>query len=296
MDWDKLRIFHAAAEAKSFTRAGDALNMSQSAVSRQVSALEQDLKTTLFHRHARGLILTEQGDLLHRTVRDVVEKLEATRLRLAEGREKPHGELRVTTTVGIGSVWLTPRMGEFLDLYPDMSLNLILSDEELDLAMREADVGLRVREPIQADLIRRRLFTMHFHAYASRDYLKRYGAPRSLGDLDRHRILAYGASAATYLNNINSLLHAGRDAKHARPSSLTVNNIPALYQAVANGAGIAVLPDYIASGDSGLVRLLPEADMPELDCYLVYPEELKHVARVQAFRDFLVSNAQRWTS
>ena len=137
MDWDKLRIFHAAAEAKSFTRAGDALGMSQSAVSRQVSALEQDLKTTLFHRHARGLILTEQGDLLHRTVRDVVDKIEATRLRLAEGREKPHGELRVTTTVGIGSIWLTPRMGEFLELYPDISLSLILSDEELDLAMRQ---------------------------------------------------------------------------------------------------------------------------------------------------------------
>ena len=145
-------------------------------------------------------------------------------------------------------------------------------------------------------MIRRRLFTMHFHAYASRDYLKRYGAPQSLDDLDRHRILAYGASAATYLNNINSLLHAGREAKHPRPSSLTVNNIPALYQAVVNGAGVAVLPDYIASGDSGLVKLLPETDMPELDCYLVYPEELKNVARVQAFRDFLVSNAQRWTA
>jgi DNA-binding transcriptional LysR family regulator len=296
MDWDKLRIFHAAAEAKSFTRAGDALGMSQSAVSRQVSALEQDLRTTLFHRHARGLILTEQGELLHRTVHDVVDKLEATRLRLAEGREKPHGELRVTTTVGIGSTWLTPRMGEFLELYPDISLSMILSDEELDLAMREADVGLRVREPIQADLIRRRLFTMHFHAYASRDYLKRYGSPRSLDELDRHRILSYGASAATYLNNINSLLYAGRDARHPRPSSLTVNNIPALYHAVVNGAGIAVLPDYIAGGDSGLLRLLPEADMPELDCYLVYPEELKNVARVQAFRDFLVSNAQRWNA
>ena len=296
MDWDRLRIFHAAAEAKSFTRAGDSLGMSQSAVSRQVSALEQELGTTLFHRHARGLILTEQGEVLYRTTGDLVDRLELTRQRLAEGREKPHGELRVTTTVGIGSLWLTPKVTEFLDLYPDITLSMILSDEELDLAMRAADVGLRVREPIQADLIRRRLFTMHFHAYASRDYVKRHGQPRSFEELDRHRILAYGASAATYLNNLNALLHAGRDAKHPRASSLTVNNIPALYQAVVNGAGVAVLPDYIAAPDSGLLRLLPEADMPELDCYLVYPEELKNVARVQAFRDFLVSNAQRWTA
>jgi DNA-binding transcriptional LysR family regulator len=173
---------------------------------------------------------------------------------------------------------------------------MILSDEELDLAMREADVGLRVREPVQSDLIRRRLFTMHFHAYASRDYLKRYGAPRSPNDLDRHRILSYGASAATYLNNINALLYEGREARHPRASSLTVNNIPALHEAVVNGAGIAVLPDYIAGSDGGLVRVLADVEMPELDCYLVYPEELKDVARIRAFRDFLVSNAQRWTA
>jgi DNA-binding transcriptional LysR family regulator len=296
MDWDKLRIFHAAAEAKSFTRAGESLGISQSAVSRQVSALEQELRTTLFHRHARGLILTEQGDVLHRTVQDVNEKLETARLRLADGREKPHGVLRVTTTVGIGSVWLTPRMGEFLELYPDIQLSMILSDEELDLAMREADVGLRVREPVQSDLIRRRLFTMHFHAYASREYLKRNGAPRAPVDLDRHRILSYGASAATYLDIINTLLYEGRDARHPRASSLTVNNIPALYEAVVNGAGVAVLPDYIAGGDGSLVRVLSDVEMPELDCYLVYPEELKNVARVRAFRDFLVSTAQRWTA
>jgi len=294
MDWDKLRIFHAAAEAKSFTRAGEALAMSQSAVSRQVSALEQELGATLFHRHARGLLLTEQGEVLQSTVRELVHQLDTARLRLSESREKPRGELRVTTTVGIGAMWLTPRLGEFFELYPNISLSMILSDEELDLAMREADVGLRVREPVQADLIRRRLFTMHFHAYASASYLKRYGTPRSLADLDKHRVLSYGASVATYLNNINSLQFAGRDPKHPRESNLTINNIPALHRAVGSGVGIAVLPDYMATPESGLVRLLPEADMPELDCYIVYPEELKNVARVQAFRDFLVASAQRW--
>ena len=294
MDWDKLRIFHAAAEAKSFTRAGEALAMSQSAVSRQVSALEQELGATLFHRHARGLLLTEQGEVLQSTVRELVHQLDTARLRLSESREKPRGELRVTTTVGIGAMWLTPRLGEFFELYPNISLSMILSDEELDLAMREADVGLRVREPVQADLIRRRLFTMHFHAYASASYLKRYGTPRNLADLDKHRVLSYGASVATYLNNINSLQFAGRDPKHPRESNLTINNIPALHRAVGSGVGIAVLPDYMATPESGLVRLLPEADMPELDCYIVYPEELKNVARVQAFRDFLVASAQRW--
>ncbi len=294
MDWDKLRVFQAAAAAGSFTHAGEVLGLSQSAVSRQVSALEQDLEVPLFHRHARGLILTEQGELLFRTVQDVTVKLEATRGRLTDSRERPNGDLRITTTLGIGMNWLAPRLGEFLELYPDIRPKVILTDEELDLGMREADIAIRMREPVQPDLIRRRLFTMHFHAYASTEYLKRYGQPRSLEELDQHRILAYGGSGTHFLSNINSLPSAGRDSKNPRQPALTINNITALRFAAESGVGIAVLPDYLVEPSKGLVRLLPQADMPELDCYLVYPEEVKGVARVQVFRDFLVANAQRW--
>ncbi len=166
MDWDKLRIFQAAAEAGSFTHAGQTLGLSQSAVSRQVGALEQELGAPLFHRHARGLILTEQGEMLHEAVHDVVLKLDAVRSRLVDTREKPHGDLRVTSTLALGANWLAPRLEEFVELYPEVKLQLLLSDDELDLGMREADMGLRLREPLQPDLIRRRLFTVHFHAYA----------------------------------------------------------------------------------------------------------------------------------
>ncbi|MGB8277240.1 MAG: LysR family transcriptional regulator [Methylovirgula sp.] len=294
MDWDKLRIFHAAAQAGSFTHAGEALGLSQSAVSRQVSALEQNLEVPLFHRHARGLILTEQGDLLFRTVQDVMAKLEAVRLRLTDSREKPHGELRITTTFGIGTNWLAPRLGQFLELYPDIRLKVLLTDEELDLAMREADVALRLREPQQPDLIRRRLFTVHYHLYASADYLKRHDQPQTLEDLDSHRLLAYAVTGASFLDDLNALLYTGRDAKNPREAALSVNNITALQRATEAGVGIAVLPDYLNIPGKGLVQLLPHAVMPALECYLVYPEEMKNVARVQVFRDFLVSSAQRW--
>ncbi len=294
MDWDKLRVFHAAASAGSFTHAGEALNLSQSAVSRQVSALEQDLKTHLFHRHARGLLLTEQGDLLFRTVQDVMGKLEAARLRLADAREKPDGELRVTTTLGIGSVWLASRLGDFIELYPDVKLRVILTDDELDLSMREADVALRLREPSQPDLIRRRLFTVHYHLYASPAYIKRHGQPSTLADLDRHRIISFGVTGSGFLNNLNILLTAGRETKNPREPVITVNNINAMRQAVESGAGVAVLPEYSIEANSSLVRLLPQAEMPQFDCWLVYPEEMKNLARVQVFRDFLVANAQRW--
>ncbi len=295
MDWDKLRIFQAAAEAGSFTHAGETLGLSQSAVSRQVSALEGDLGAPLFHRHARGLILTEQGETLLKAVHDVSLKLEAVRSRLIDSRERPSGDLRVTTTLALGANWLSSRLGEFADLFPEVKLQLLLSDDELDLGMREADVALRLREPMQPDLIRRRLFTVHFHAYASAEYLKKAGQPRTIEDLDHHRLVAFGAPTATHLlYDLNSLLTIGREPRNPRAPYLAINNLAAIIRAVEHGVGIAVLPDYSVAPNSGLVRLLPQADMPEMDCFLVYAEEMKNVARVQAFRDFLVSKAQRW--
>ena len=176
-----------------------------------------------------------------------------------------------------------------------MKLQLLLSDEELDIGMREADVALRLREPSQPDLIRRRLFTVHFHAYASPDYLKKHPQPRRPEDLDHHHLVAFGAVTATHLlYDLNSLLTAGRDPKSPRTPQIAVNNLGAMARAVESGVGIAVLPDYVVPPGSNLVRLLPHAEMPEMDCFLVYPEELKNVARVQAFRDFLVAAAQRW--
>jgi DNA-binding transcriptional LysR family regulator len=294
MDWDKLKVFHAAAEAGSFTHAGEQLGLSQSAVSRQVGALEQELSVPLFHRHARGLILTEQGELLYRTAHDVLMKLEAARAKLTDSREKPNGELRVQTTVGIGVHWLTPRLGEFLDLYPDIRVTLITGDQELDLAMREADVAIRLRQPVQPDLIQRKLFSVHFHAYASPEYLKHSGTPRTIDDLDAHRILVMGGTVPSYLQTARWLLGAGRDGKEPRLPSFEINNVLGLLRACQRGIGVAMLPDYLVEENGGLVQLFGDAEGIALDAYFVYPEELKSVARVQVFRDFLVAKAQRW--
>ena len=295
MDWDKIRIFYTVAEAGSFTRAGDDLGLSQSAVSRQISALERELKAPLFHRHARGLILTEQGDLLHRAARDMRLRLENTRARLEETSERPAGDLRVTTTVGLGSLWLTQRIAEFLDTFPDVRVEIILTNEELDLAMREADVALRLRRPAQPDLIQRRLFTVHFHIYASADYIKRFGEPKTVEELDAHRLLSFGGDQPSYLLSMHWLSTVGRNGQPPRPYHLIVNNTPALRAAVETGAGIAVLPDYAVDGKTELVRVLRDIEMPTLESYLVYAEEMRNVARVQAFRDFLVAKAQRWS-
>ena len=293
LDWDKVRIFYTAAEAGSFTHAGDALGLSQSAVSRQVGALERDLSVPRFHRHARGLILTEQGEHLFRTAKEMMLKLEATRARLTDSRERPNGDLRVTTTLGLGANWLTPRLGEFLDLYPEVRLQLLLTDDELDLSMREADVAIRLRQPTQPDLIQRKIFSVHFHAYASPDYLKRFGTPRTHDDLDKHRIILLGGNVPAHFANRRWLLEISREAKNARVAQLTINNVLGLLRACQRGLGVAMLPDYLVEENGGLFQLFGEADTLALDAYFVYPEELKSVARIQVFRDFLVANAQR---
>jgi DNA-binding transcriptional LysR family regulator len=294
MDWDKLKVFHAAAEAGSFTHAGERLGLSQSAVSRQVSALEGELSVSLFHRHARGLILTEQGELLYRTAHEVFMKLEAARTKLTDSRERPNGELKVSTTPGIGVHWLTPRLGEFLDLYPDIHITLITTDDELDLAMREADVAIRLRQPTQPDLIQRKLFSVRFHTYGSPDYLKRFGTPRTHEDLDNHRLILLGGNVPAHFANRRWLVEVGREGKGPRTPHLTINNVLGVLRACQRGLGIAMLPDYLVEENGGLVQLLGEADTLALDAYFVYPEELKSVARIQVFRDFLVANAQRW--
>ena len=295
MDWDKLRIFHAVAEAGSFTHAGHDLGLSQSAVSRQISSLEQDLNVALFHRHARGLILTEQGEVLYRTAHDVFAKLAAAQTRLMDSKDKPTGELRITTTVGLGSVWLTPHLTEFTDLYPQIQVTLMLDDRELDLAMREADVAIRLRQPTQPDLIQRKLFSMHFHAYASPEYLKRSGTPRAVEDLDRHRSMVLGGNAPNYLQDVHWLAKIGRNGKEPREPWFVINNVLGLRRACQRGLGIAMLPDYLVEEDGGLVQLFGDIDSFAFEAYFVYPEELKSVARIQVFRDFLVAKAQRWS-
>jgi DNA-binding transcriptional LysR family regulator len=293
MDWDKLRIFHAVADAGSFTHAGTELNLSQSAVSRQISALEEDLRVPLFHRHARGLILTEQGEVLYRTAHDVFTKLAAAKTRLMDSKEKPSGELRITTTVGLGSVWLTPRIKEFMELYPDIQVQLLFEDEELDLSMRQADVALRLRRPTQPDLIQRKLFTVNHHIFASLDYVQKYGIPKTVEDLDKHKLLIF--QGASYLSYLTLLQSVGRPEGDLRVPALRVNNVYGLRRAVQAGAGIAILADYLVAPDMNLVQIDIGIETPNFETYFVYPEELKETKRITVFRDFIVAKAREWS-
>lgn len=287
MDWDRLRIFHTVADSGSFTAAGDRLNCSQSAVSRQIRALEESLNVSLFTRHARGLVLTQEGQDLYATARDVVHRIDETERKLMESRERPSGLLRVTTMVTFGAVWLTPHLEQFILEYPEIDLKIILDDNDLDLSAGQADVAIRLHEPQQADLIQRPLATFHSHIYASPEYLARKGTPVTTADLDNHDLITVGISKSPVLKGLNWLLGVGKES-HQRNPRLEVNNLYGVMHAVEAGIGIAVLPDYLVHNRQKLVRILPEIDGVSFNSYYCYPPELRGSLRVALFRDFMI--------
>ena len=284
MDWDKLRIFHAVADAGSLTHAGDTLHLSQSAVSRQIRALEESLNTVLFHRHARGLILTEQGELLFDAANSMVKQLDAASARIRDSKDEVFGELRVTTTTAFGTLWLAPRLSALYAKYPDLKIDLMLEERVLDLPMREADVAIRMKEPSQADLIRKRLMSVKMRLYATPAYLAQYGTPARLDDLHTHRLISQSTTAAQVAAGASLVQHLL--SYHIR-STLTVNNYFGVLQAVLSNLGIGVLPDYLNEDFPNLVRVLPEVESGEVPVFLAYPEELRHSKRVAVFRDFV---------
>ncbi|WCL55182.1 LysR family transcriptional regulator [Gimibacter soli] len=287
MDWDRLRIFHTVAECGSFTSAGARLKLSQSAVSRQIRALEESLNVSLFTRHARGLVLTEEGLQLYQTARAVVQQIDNTERAIMESRQRPTGVLRVTTMVTFGSVWLTPHLTQFMAEYPEIRIELTLDDRDLDLAAGEADVAIRLHEPEQAELIARPLATFHAHIYASPEYLDKRGTPVTAKDLDQHDLITIGNTTAPTIRGLNWILDVGA-GPHRRQPRLLINNLLGVLHAVEAGMGIGVLPDYLVHDRKKLVRVLPDVEGTSFNSYYCYPPERKSSVKVALFRDFMI--------
>ncbi len=294
MDWDKLKIFHAVAQAGSFTEASGTLNLSQSAISRQIQSLELTLKTSLFERHARGLSLTEDGEILFKTANEVIIHLKAVETSLMEKKDKPSGKLIVTTVVGFGSIWLTPRIKEFMDKYPEMEVEVIVTDKELDLSTREADVAIWMRQPTQLSYIQKKLIDINYHIYGSPKYLEENGYPNTVKDLDKHKFIVYGKGTPSPLSQTDWILKVGKKDNTKRKSVMRVNNIYSLLLAVESGVGLAALPYYMVQEKSTLVKVLPNIAGPKYEAHFVYPQSLKNVARIKSFRDFIFDKVNEW--
>ena len=294
MDWDKLKIFQTVAEASSFTKASTILNLSQSAISRQIQGLESDLKVQLFERHARGLVLTENGEYLFKSAHEIISKLKDVESNLSGQKDKINGKLVVTTVVSFGTTWLTPRIKEFMDLNPGIEIELIFDDRELDLATREADVAIRMRRPKQLNLIQKKFVDFNYHIYGSNGYLEKNGYPKTLKDLDKHKFITYGKGAPSPVYNPDWVLKVGAKEGKKRRSLMKVNSVYGLLLAVQSGVGLAALPDYITHNINGITRVLPDEPGKPTETHFVYPSSLKDNARLVAFRNFLFSKVNEW--
>jgi DNA-binding transcriptional LysR family regulator len=294
MNWDKLKIFHAVAESGNFTKATYILNLSQSAISRQIQSLEQELKTQLFERHARGLSLTENGEYLYKTAHEVISKLKDVESTLIDKKNKPSGKITVTTVVSFGTTWLTPRIQEFMKLNPEIEVELIFDDEELDLSTREADIGIWMRRPKQLNYIQKKLIDINYHIYGSAKYLEQHGYLKSTSDLNKHKFISYGRGAPSPVFNPDWALKLGvKDGKKRKPI-MKVNSVYGLLLAVQSGVGLAALPDYMTVSVPNIIRVLPQVEGPKTEAHFVYPQSLKNVARLVAFRNFLYSKISKW--
>ena len=294
MDWDKLKIFHAVAEAGSFTSATVTLNLSQSAISRQIQSLEEDLKVKLFERHARGLTLTENGEYVYKTAHEVISKLKEVETSLGDQKNKPSGKITITTVRSFGTHWLTPRIQEFMQLYPEMEVELIFDDKELDLSTRQADIGIFMRRPKQLNYIQKKLIDINYHIYGSNGYLEKFGMPKTINDLNKHKFISFGRGTPSPVYNPDWAIKVGMKDSKKRKSVMKVNSVMGLLLAVESGVGLAALPDYLVVQSTNLLKVLPKVEGPISEAHFVYPASLKNVARVQAFRNFLYSKISEW--
>ena len=294
MNWDKLKIFSAVAEAGSFTSATVVLNISQSAISRQIQSLEEDLNVKLFERHARGLTLTENGEYVYKTAREVISKLKEVETSLGDKKNKPTGKLTVSTVVSFGTTWLTPRIQEFMQLNPEIEIELIFDDKELDLSTRQADIGIFMRRPKQLNYIQKKLININYHIYGSAKYLEKHGYPKTVRDLDKHKFISFGRGAPSPVYNPDWALKLGMKDNKKRKTIMKVNSVYGLLLAVQSGVGLAALPDYLTVKQPNIVKILPKIEGPITEAHFVYPESLKNEARVKAFRNFLYSKISEW--
>jgi DNA-binding transcriptional LysR family regulator len=288
MDWNKLRTFYHVASVGSFSKAAESLNITQSALSRQVLDLEYSLKKTLFFRRPRGLELTKEGEILYSTARKVYAEIEAGETNLYEEETIPKGLLKICTTPEIATFWLSSYLPGFLSRYPDIRVAVISSAQPTDYLLSKADISLITRKTQSPDFIQKSMIKVKLKLYASPEYIQKHGSPKDLKDLDKHQLLTYGDYINHPYENINWILNAGASSGQVREPYLQINSMHGLQLMAEAGFGIISLsPENPSLKISNLVQILPDAEGPDIETFLVYPMQLKNSKRVQAFREYM---------
>ncbi|MBI1200927.1 MAG: LysR family transcriptional regulator [Rhodopseudomonas sp.] len=283
-----LRAFVKVVELGSFAEAGRTLRLSRSAVSKYVAELEQDLGVQLLQRTTRHVSPTENGQAYFERTLGILADLDAADQAVAQLQSTPRGLLRINAPMSFGTIKLGPLIAEFMARHPDLQVQLVLTDEQVDPVQAGVDVTLRIAELETSSLIARKLCDIDRVICASPDYFKANGRPGHVDDLRRHDCLTYG-----FLSTGNQWKLTGPDGDHwiAPHWTLCANNAEVLRDAAVKGRGIAILPVFIAEAQlksGALATVLDDYRAPPLTLYAVYPPTRHLAVKVRLFIDFLV--------
>jgi len=294
MDINKLKTFYYVALEGSYQKASVFLGIKSSYISKHITFLENHFKFKLFTRSHRSLILTDNGQELLKSVQSLMHQLEKIE-EFSNAENKEDHIIRIVTTTGVTNLWLVRKLKEFTRLYPNYKLRIIAVDEKVDMATHYADVGILPKASHNPNIIQSKLFTFHTKLFASKKYLEEFGIPKTLSDLDNHRLIGYYHNEAGHRGNLDWHLSKGTKNDQIRIPYLIVNSAIGLYEALVQGLGIVVATEEFTEmksdhgliiGSQSLVKILPNEGVDVSIYFSMHHLKLK-LNKVKILSDFL---------
>lgn len=287
-DWADMRLFLALVDHGTLVAAAEHLGLSQPTLGRRLSALQKRVGATLFTRDGRRLALTDAGHAIVENARRMQSEMHAIGRALEVQSSGLSGTVTISATEGTGTEWLAPELRDFQAQYPDITLHLLIEARAVDLVRREADIALRIGEPTQPDLIARRLVSIGFGWYASRDWAAAHGPVGSEADLEGADFVGFALEGRP--PGILPIVPLALDAS-AR-FKVTTNSLAAQVSAVRAGYGVGAISHRWAAMHPELVNLMPGHSVGATDLWIVTHEELRHSARIRAVFDYLTERVR----
>ncbi|AIK97061.1 LysR family transcriptional regulator [Candidatus Odyssella acanthamoebae] len=293
IDLSKLRPFYMVAKEGNITKAARKLNVTQPSLSELISDLEYNMKAQLFERLPRGVRLTPQGERLFIHAQKMVEEHEAFEKVFYEKNDEIEGNLKIITMPFGGSEWLVPTLKGFLERHPEINIKILLRSENIEPT--EGDVVICPLILHQPHLIQKYLYTAHTKLFASQSYLKKFGTPRTIEELNHHRLIVYRSNYYTPYGSTNWLLNIGiQEGQGSRKPYFEIDSLNGMINSALHGYGIVELPDLSIPLTSSLVDVLPEISGPAVEMYYTFPEKRKNSKKINLLFKHLSKNVSQW--